>query len=430
MITSYFKTAKRVITRNRVFSLINIVGLAASMSVGLLFITILTEVLKYDQFHEKKDRTVRVFTNYVDSGNDVQLATSSFVVGQEIHDNVPEVEQATTVGYGFNGDFRYADKVQPLKGFWAQPTFFDVFSFPLSSGDSKTALTKPNSIVITESAAIRIFGTVDVLGKLVSRGEKEPGRNNEFVITGVMPDISKFSHMQFEALGSFSTIESTNQDLAEWTNVWSNYTYVVMQEGVDAQQLQDALNRIAERRKAAAGDNAQEISFGVQSLTEIVFFGPRLDNQVGPSMPTRFLWLISGLTIVVLITAGFNYTNLSIARASTRMREVGIRKVIGAKRRQVMLQFVAESTVISLMALVFAFVIFTLIKSQFLSLTPNLGRLFDLALTPSLIVFFVVFCYRYRAAQRTGSWRILLEGECSLCIEGRNRVEGIGKNGS
>ncbi|HEX2684547.1 MAG TPA: ABC transporter permease, partial [Ferruginibacter sp.] len=157
MISSYFKTARRVITRNRVFSLINIIGLAASMSVGLLFISILTDVLKYDQFHEKKDRTVRVITNHRDSQNEVKLATSSFALAQEIRDHIPEAETVTTVGYGFGGDFVYEDKVQPLKGFWAEPSFFDVFSFPLLQGDPATALREPNSIVITESAAMRIF---------------------------------------------------------------------------------------------------------------------------------------------------------------------------------------------------------------------------------------------------------------------------------
>ena len=392
MISSYFKTAKRVITRNRIFSLINIIGLAASMSVGLLFITILADVLRYDQFHEKKDRTVRVITDHRDSRNEVQLATSSFAIAQEIRDHVPEAEAITTVGHGFGGDFRFENKLQLLKGFWAQPSFFDVFSFSLLQGDPATALSEPNSIVITESAAIRIFGTTDVLGKSLIRNNVEGDKNPEFLITGVMNDVPKFSHMQFEALGSFVTRDMNNLELNDWTNIWSNYTYVVMREGVDARQIQDALNRIAEKRKAGSGsDNGEVISFGVQPLTKIVFFGQQLDNQIGPAMPTRFLWLISGLSIIVLVTACFNYTNLSVARASTRMREVGIRKVIGARRSQVMAQFMAESTVISLMALLFAFVIFTLIKSQFLSLTPNLNRLFDLTLTPIHIVFFVAF---------------------------------------
>lgn len=392
MISSYFKTAKRVITRNLVFSLINIIGLAASMSVGLLFITILTDVLRYDQFHEKKDRTVRVITGYRDNQNEVRLATSSFGVAQEIRDYVPEAEAITTVGHGFGGDFRYADKLQSLKGFWAQPSFPDVFSFPLVRGDPATALSEPNSIVITESAAMRIFSTTDVLGKSLTLSSAEADENPEFLITGVMSDVPKFSHMQFEALASFVTRDVYNPELNDWTNIWSNYTYVVMREGVDARQIQDALDRIAEKRNADAGsDNSQIISLGVQPLTKIVFFSQGLDNEIGPAMPTRFLWLISGLSIIVLITACFNYTNLSVARASTRMREVGIRKVIGARRSQVMAQFMAESTVISLMAFLFAFLIFTLIKSQFLSLTPNLSRLFDLTLTPVHVIFFVVF---------------------------------------
>jgi ABC-type antimicrobial peptide transport system permease subunit len=391
MISSYFKTAKRVITRNGVFSTINIIGLAASMSVGLLFITILADVFRYDRFHEKKDRIVRVITDYRDSQNQVKLATSSIAIAQEIRDHVPEAEQTTTLGHGFNGDFGFDDKIQPLKGYWAQPSFFEVFSFPLLYGDPATALKGANSIVITESTALRIFGSTDVLGKNLTRNDSGADKNPEFIITGVMKDVPKFSHIKFEALGSSVTNEINNPSLNDWGNIWSNYTYVVMREGVSTQQIQSALDRITEKRSQNSSDNQQSILFGLQPPTDIVFFGGRLDNQAGPVMPTRFLWLISGLSLIVLITACFNYTNLSVARASTRMREVGIRKVIGAKRSQVMFQFMTESTVIALLSLIFALGIFTLIKSQFLSLTPSLTQLFDFTLTPVHVIIFVVF---------------------------------------
>lgn len=390
MITSYFKTAKRVITRNRIFSLINIVGLAASMSVGLLFITILADILRYDQFHEHSDRIVRVFTDHRDNQGEVKLATTPFPLGEAIRHSLPEAEQVTTVGHGFGGDFSLNDRVHPLNGLWAQPSFFEIFSFPLLKGDPATALRDPNTMVITESAALRIFGTTNVLGKSLTKGNVEAGDNPEFVITGVMGDVSKFSHMNFEALGSLATHEN-NRSLAEWMNVWSNYTYVLLNKGVSEIQLESSLKAIAGEHSTTGNENQVSISFGVQKLTDIVFFSQRLDNQVGPSMPTRFLWLISSLSIIVLITACFNYTNLSIARASTRMREVGIRKVVGAKRTQVAAQFITESVVISLMALVFAFAIFAMIKTQFLQLTPNLGRLFNLDLTPAHVISFVAF---------------------------------------
>ncbi|MBT1697332.1 ABC transporter permease [Fulvivirgaceae bacterium PWU4] len=279
--------------------------------------------------------------------------------------------------------------------------------------------------MITESAALRIFGTTDVLGRSLAKGSAEPANNTEFIITGVMRGVPKFSHMQFEALASFSTQDLNGSELNSWTNVWGNYTYVVMREGVNTRQIEEALQGIAEKRNVASNnDNRQVISFGVQPLTKIVFFGPRLDNQIGLSMPTRFLWLISGLSIIVLITACFNYTNLSVARASTRMREVGIRKVIGAKRSQVMAQFIAESTVISLMALLFAFVIFTLIRSQFLSLTPNLSRLFDLALTPAHIALFVVF------AVATGLFSGLVPGMFFSKVNAAYVLRGTGWKGS
>lgn len=390
MIASYLKTGKRVITRHRVFSIINIIGLAASMSVGLLFITILADILRYDQFHEKKDRIVRVTTHTKTSHDDVQLATSPYVLAGEIKEQVPEVEQATTLGQ-FSNEFRVGDKVQALEGHWAQSSFFEVFSFQLISGDPSKALSDPNSVVITSSAATRMFGTTDVLGKTMTLNNPQEGKNPEFVITGVMNDVTKLSQMKFEALVSFATIDANNDDLNDWGNIWSNYTYVLLREGADTDHLQSSLEKISTTQNTKRGDSNESISFNLQPFTSVVFFGDRLDNEIGPTMPPRFLWLISGLSIVILITACFNYTNLSVARASARMREVGIRKVIGARAKQVMAQFMVESTVIALMALALAFAIFLLIRPQFLSLTPNLGRLLDLTLTPTHVLLFILF---------------------------------------
>src|ERR1041384_163802 len=144
MIANYLKIGVRVITRHRIFSLINIFGLAASMSVGLLLIAILADVFRYDQFHEKKDRIVRVTSHYHDSHDDVQLATSPFLLGQEIKGQLTGAEFVTTVGQGFNNEFRVGDRIQSLRGFWAQPSFFDVFTFRFLVGDPTTALTQPN----------------------------------------------------------------------------------------------------------------------------------------------------------------------------------------------------------------------------------------------------------------------------------------------
>lgn len=388
MITNYFKIARRVIMRNKIFSFINIAGLAASMSVGLLFITIMSDVMQFDAFHEKKERIIRVTTDYVDSnGNTVPLASSSMAVGKAISEQISEVQTVTTVSYGFGGDFQNGQAILPIHGFWAEPSFFEVFTFPLQKGNPETALSKPNSIVLTQASAIRIFGNTDVLGKVLVMKKAATQADSAYIITGVLKDLPKFSHIQFEALGSSTTLP----DQSDWYNVWSNYTYALLQPTATREQLQLSLDRLAKSKNDMAGDIKDQVSLGTQRITDIVFFGRRLDNQIGPTMPPRFLWLMSGLSIIVLTTACFNYTNLSVARASRRLREVGIRKVIGAKRRQLLFQFIAESVVISMVALLFAFIIFTLIRSQFMSLTPNLTQLFDMKLSPLHVALFVVF---------------------------------------
>lgn len=391
MFASYFKTALRVMRRNKAFSFINIFGLAASMSVGLLFISIVHDVIQFDSFHEKKERIYRVTSTDVEAnGNGIPLASSSVVLGREIRAKVGGVESITTLGWGFRGDFDQGTAVLPLSGFWAEPSFFEVFSFPLLSGDMRTALNDPHSVILTEKAAIKMFGTTDVLGRPLSMKSNASTNSEEYVITGVLRDLPKFSHIQFEALASFSSIDPNRSDMLDWGNIWSNYTYVVINENVTTDRLLESMKKL-EQEQNALFTNGKKVLLGLQPMTRITFLGERLDNQHGPVMPPRFLWLISGLSIIVLMTACFNYTNLSIARASRRMREVGIRKVIGAKRRQVMWQFVAESVVVCLAALLFAFVLFTLIRQQFLLLTPNLGRLFDLHLTTWHLIVFVLF---------------------------------------
>lgn len=409
-----------MITRHRIFSLINIFGLAASMSVGLLFIAILADVFRYDQFHEKKERIVRVTAHYRNSHDDVRLATSPFSLGEEIKSQLTEAEFVTTVGHGFNNEFRVGDRIQSLKGFWAQPSFFDVFTFPFLVGDPATALTQPNSIIITETAAKRIFETADVVGKTLTLNRVQQGKNPEFLVTGVLRDVPKFSQIQFEAIGSFATIDLNNAELNSWQNVFSNYTYVVLNEGVYPKQLQDAVNKIAENKNSASSDNNATITFTVQPLTSIVFRGNGLDNEIGPTMPPRFLWLISSLTVIILVTAFFNYTNLSIARAFARIKEIGIRKIVGARRKQVVTQFIVESTVIGLLSLVLAFAIFILIRPRFLMLTPTLGRLLDLTITPVHVVIFLVF------AIATGLTTGLVPGFFFSKVSSANILRGVG----
>ena len=378
MLSSYFKTSRRSLVRNKLFSAINVIGLAISMSVGLLMIAFLTDLFSYDDFHEKKDRTYRILSTSQRSGQSpMDLATGSAKAGKAIRESVAGVEEVALLRRGFGGDAEVGQTKVPLSGMWADPGFFKVFSFSLLQGDPTTALKEPYSLVLTEKTAEKLFGKTNALGKSVKFDTVN------YVVKGIMKNIPKLSHMRFEALVSFSTAELNKFDsdggFFDWENIYSNFVYLTLPENGDPQAVQSRLNQLSNAENKHLKNH--RITLSLQPLHDVVI-GRRVDNAIGPTINKIAIWILSGLVFVVLLSACFNYTNLSIARSLRRSREVGIRKVIGALKGHVLGQFIMESVIISLMALVFSFLLFLFLRTQFLSLAPQHSDLVSLELSP------------------------------------------------
>ncbi|MDN5201151.1 ABC transporter permease [Fulvivirgaceae bacterium BMA10] len=385
MFRNYLKTAYRSMARNRLFTTINVMGLAVSMSVGLMMIAFVWDLRSYDNFHENKDRIYRVNTiNHPDNGPIMTLASSSAKAGYKIRESISGIDDLTIIRRNFGGDAQIGEKKVPLQGLWADHSFLKVFTFPLLQGDPATALKEPYSLVLTEKGAERLFGETDVLGETVRFDTLD------YMVTGIMKDTPKFSHLQFEALVSFSTFElqgsESDHDFFGWKSFYNNYTYLLLSENMTLQTLQANLDRLSEVENAAIEN--QEINLSIQPLHQI-FVGHSLVNEIGPRISIVAIWVLIGLTVIVILSACFNYTNLSIARSMRRSREVGIRKVIGAQRRQVIGQFVAESVLISLFAFVFSFLLFLTLREQFVSIHPFIAHLVSLELSGTLIIYFV-----------------------------------------
>jgi predicted permease len=390
MIGSYLKTSGRNIVRNKLFSSINIIGLAISMSVGLLIIAFLSDLLSYDRFHVNKDRIYRVINDYQHLDQEAShMATTSVKAGVRIKNDVSGVEAMARLRNGFNGDVHVGANILPVKALFASEEFFKVFSFQLAGGDARTALKNPNSVVLTQTAAKKLFGDRGALGQTMQFYNERD--TSDYVITGVMKDVPKFSHMQFEALVSYATYEILDKDnkrLMHWDNMWMDYIYLLLPEKADLKNLQANLDRIsAEENK---GLENTKISMSLQPLKDIAL-GKDLSNQIGPTMMITVVWIVSGLAFVVILSACFNYTNLSLARSMRRSREVSIRKVMGARKGHVLGQFLTESIIISLLSLAFSFCLFLLLRDQFLTITPELTRIVSLELSPKVIVVFIAF---------------------------------------
>ena len=387
MIGSYIKTSGRSLVRNKLFSAINIFGLAISMSVGLLLIALLSDMFAYDKFHEKGTRIYRVISKYqyLDQEDQNYYASSSPMAGKEILETVPGIER-TVLMYGIESDVKAGETTVPLKGFWANEFLFDVFSFQLVEGNSSTALKNPFSLVLTQTAAKKLFGDGSAMGKTVTLFT-----DKDFTVTGIVKDVPKFSHMKFELLGSISTREITEKenwkDEMSWDNIWQGYTYLLLPENADLNNIQQNFNKLCEKNDKTVQNT--KIKLALQPLNKIAL-GEDMNNSIGEVMNISEVWVIGVLALVVIFSACFNYTNLSIARATRRSREVGIRKVVGAIKGQVLAQFTVEAVLISLLSLTIAVGLFILIKPYFLSFDPKMQAMLDLNLSAPLLFYFTV----------------------------------------
>ncbi|MVM37506.1 FtsX-like permease family protein [Spirosoma sp. HMF3257] len=387
MIGSYLKTSRRSLVRNKLFSFINIFGLAVSMSVGLLVICLISDFLSYDDFQLKKDRTYRIITSYQNLDQPaVELASTSVKVGRKIRETIAGVEELTILRNGFSGDAHVGEMIVPFDAYWADNSFFKVFSFPLLKGDPATALKEPYSLVLTEKTAKKLFGQADPMGKFIQFDSLN------YTVTGVAKDVPKLSHFRFEALVSFATADALlakkDPNFYSWENVWQNYVYMVLPETSDPESLQRSLDKLNTQENATIKNRTFTVA--LQPLKEAAL-GRKLENSIGPTMMPIVIWILGGLAFVIILSACFNYTNLSIARSLRRSREVGIRKIIGAMKSHVLGQFMAESVIIALLALVFSFALFLFLRTQFLALDPHIGDLVSLDLSLRIILYFLVF---------------------------------------
>ncbi len=363
---NYFKTSTRSLMRNRLFSVINIVGLAISMSVGVLMITYISELLSFDKFHRNSDRIYRVLTEYRSKVSDTSydLASTSVLIGKKLKEESTGIDKVLIMKRNLKKDLKKEANVIAVEGHYVTNEFFDLFSFDLISGNAASALVEPYSIVLTERMAEKLFDDKNPVGEIVTAGDKS------YTVTGVVRDVPSNSHLQFEALVSFSTVEVEERDvensrLLSWTNVWTNYVYILVSEDQDIEVLEAQLDQISEIENAKT--DRLSIDFQLENILEIVP-GKELSNQLGPNMSWTIIYQLVVLTFIIIISACFNYTNLSIARSLRRAKEVGIRKVVGASRQQVFSQFIFEAVIISVLALILSYGLYLLIKPQFIHL--------------------------------------------------------------
>ena len=356
MFFSYIKTALRNIFRHKGFSFLNIFGLALSMSVCLLIILVIDDQLSYDNFHQNRKRIYRVLTNNELSSELVtRFASTALPVGEVLKENNDLVEAAAVFNSRLGGDWKANDKVIPVQAYFANADFFKVFDFEVTGQKRDDLLKQPKTVVLTEETAKKFFGTEDPVGKTI-----EIDTLGGFTIVGLIPESKNKSHLQFEALAS---IESAPSDWFDnWTQVWASYAYLLLKENVRPEQFEYVFASLNEDHYS--NDPDHDYTFSLQALTDICP-GPVLGNEPGFFLPNIFIYVMAGLALLVIISAAFNYTNLSLAKSLTRTGEIGVRKVVGAQRSHIFVQFLVESVIISLISLFLAYLILQFLTPAF-----------------------------------------------------------------
>ena len=395
MLKNYLKIVLRNLWKNKTFSALTIGGLSLSMAVCLLFIMLIKGAHEFDNFHPEGDRVYRILTDAQrKGGGSERYATSPYVVVKNLTEGYAFVEEWTPFCSALRGEVKLGESMLPLEGLFTTPSFFEAFGFQLERGDPATALAEPYSLVLTRATAERLFGKEDPIGQTVEM----PGLEASFTVTGLLAGFPGKTHLEFEALGSYATVASLeaagqlNNITNNWQNYYSNYNFIRLKPDVEPEAVEQALAEVAEAGYGGLQLETRDAGyrFELQPLGEITP-GPILSNNMGRGLPEFLLWFLAGLGLIVMLSASFNYTNLTIARAVGRMKEVGVRKTFGASRRQVFWQFMAEAVVIALIALLLAYPMLKLAIQAFNQLQFTEFTDMNLKEGLALYIWFVLF---------------------------------------
>lgn len=351
MFKNYFKVALRSLLRNKGFSAINILGLAIGMASAAIILLWVQNEISFDRFHEKDKRLFEVWENDTRDGGLQSSIYTPQLMGPALKRDYPEIENTARIGWDDNVLFGYGNKSVKIKGTWADPSFLTMFSFPLIKGDVKTALSGPNSIMITQKAAKKLFGNEDPMGKMVKFDNRE-----NFVVTGLMKDLPNNTQFDFEWLNSSAYVESKGWIDADWTDV-SIPTFVLLKPNVSATLASQKIKNVVKKYSKGLS-KSETFLYPVNQLRLYSKF--ENGKPIGGRIEIVRIFLL--VALFILIIACINFMNLSTARSEKRAKEVGIRKVAGALKRSLVMQFLVESIMVSMIAgcLAYLFLILSL----------------------------------------------------------------------
>lgn len=364
MIKNYLKIILRNIKKHKGYSIINIAGLAVGMTCCILIFLWIQDELSYDRYHKNADRIYRI--TYAEQIGDAydQYAKSPFPAAPAFLAEVPGIAAYTRLwrrtGLVKHGDNNFDEK----NIFYADKDFFHIFSHKFIEGSPATALENPNSVVLTQDMAAKIFGNIKALGKTLHLND-----DGDLKVTGVVENVPPNSHFHFQYLVSINTIRERRAEyLKDWL-VITGWSYLLLNDNANAELIEEKMAPVVEKH---TGEDARKYGtkmfYFLQPLTDI-HLRSNLDGEIEVNGDIRYVWVFSIIAVFILVIASINFMNLTTARSTNRGKEVGLRKVLGAHRKRLILQFLTESTSFALFALISAVCLISFLLPYFNTLT-------------------------------------------------------------
>ena len=377
MLKNLIKISIRNILKEKGYSIINILGLTLGITCSMFLFMYVFDELSYDKYHKNADNIYRVVSHITEPDNEFTWAVAQIPMAEELGENYPEVINAVRF-FGLGKTlYKYEDKsFYEEDVYLADSSVFEMFTYEFLNGDPKTALKNPSSMVISESLAIKYFGTVDCLDKELTDQD-----NDQMKITGVIKDVPDNSHFRFEGLIS-------RNSAPEWRGSWGNFgvfTYIQFPKGYDPANFQHNFDSITKTHVNPIFESIGiTIQYEMQRITDIHLYS-KIQDEAEEGGDISYIYIFSAIALFIMFIASINYMNLATARSTKRAKEVGVRKVMGAHRKHLIAQFITESVLLALISFIAGIVLIYVFLPSLNSLS-NKSIPFEYILQPNFLM--------------------------------------------
>jgi putative ABC transport system permease protein len=377
LISNYFKIGLRKIRRQRIFAFINIAGLAVGLACCTIIILYVTNELSYDKHHKDADRIFRVASHTINSVGESRSATTPAPLGPELKASYPDVEEAVRIVPPYENASHVLVVLEEKRFFenrvwFADKEIFQFFNIPMLRGSPQEALVNPNTVVITEGMAEKYFGKEEPLGKTLQiEIDYDTGsvESKAYEVTGIVKNSPANTHLKYDMFLSMPTLSSNLPSFeTDWLNYHAKYTYVKLAQEANAADFEKKIQKTAEMASQIYTEKFNRTlklnEYYLQPITRIHMFS-HISMEIDPPGNWYYVSIYSIIAFLILLIGCMNFVNLSAALSTTRTKEVGLRKVVGAQRKQLVRQFLGESFLITILAFIFAFGLILLLLIPF-----------------------------------------------------------------